>query len=72
KDRKDIPISYGQHVTMRNIDLECQHFFNVKSSDQYVLSDFTFENIKVKATANGDIDKSLIENFVINNVSINQ
>lgn len=72
KDRKDIPISYGQNVTMRNIDLECQHFFNVKSSDQYVLSDFTFENIKVKATANGDIDSTLIRNFVINNVIVNK
>ena len=34
KDRKDIPLSYSDHLTMRNIDFECETFFNVSPSDQ--------------------------------------
>ncbi len=70
KDRKDIPLSYGQDICMRNIQMECQHFFNVKASEQYRLSRFLFENLDIKATKNADIDTALIEDFSLVNVNI--
>lgn len=49
KDRKDIPLSYSSHVTMRNIRFKCDVFFNVIQSEQYKLSNFTFENLDIQA-----------------------
>ncbi len=71
KDRKDIPMSYSNHVTMRNIEFECNTFFDVQASDQYKLDNFVFENLKVKA-ANIQCDKSIIPHFTWKNVSLEQ
>lgn len=71
KDRKDIPLSYSNHITMRNIDIDCYVFFDVKKSDQYKLSDFCFENLTIRAKK-GKVDQSIIESFTMNNVKINQ
>lgn len=50
KGRSDIPLSYAENITMKNIDIDCDIYFNVKGDEsQYHLSDFTFENIKVRA-----------------------
>lgn len=69
--RPDTPMSYSSHVTMRNIDFECATFFQVKNApDQYVLSDFTFENINVKASKNASYDKELISNSKWKNVKV--
>lgn len=69
-DRKDMPISYSNNITMRNIDLNCNTFFNVKRSDQYQLSDFCFENLTIQAK-NGNFSKSFIAPFIVNNVTVN-
>lgn len=71
KDRKDIPISYSNNVTLRNIELECGHFFNVEKSDQYQMSDFTFENLTIKAK-NGNYDKNMIKSAIWKNIKINK
>lgn len=71
KDRKDTPLSYSNNITMRNIDIDCNVFFNVKKSDQYKLSDFCFENLTVRAKK-GKVDQSVIDSFTMNNVKINQ
>lgn len=71
KDRKDIPLSYSDHLTMRNIDFECETFFNVSPSDQYVLTNFTFENLTIKARK-GDYDAYFIKPFTCKNVKINK
>ena len=43
KDRKDPPMSYSDHITMRNCNVACDVFFNVeKQDDQYKLSNFHF------------------------------
>jgi hypothetical protein len=64
-------MSFGRNIVMRNIELECRTFFDVRrADDQYRLSDFTFENLKLKAE-NGACDKTLIENLVWKNVQIN-
>lgn len=72
KDRKDPPMSYSDHVTMRNIQLECDVFFNIQKSDQYQLSNFTFENLDIKANKKGDYDKEYITPSVWKNINVNQ
>lgn len=70
KGRKSTPMSYSDHITMRRIDFDCNVFFNVKQAeDQYHLSNFTFENLSVRA-ANADFHSEYVENFVINNVKV--
>lgn len=71
KGRKDIPLSYSNNVTMRNIKLECNTFFDVSASDQYQMKDFTFENLDITAK-NTACDKSTISNFVWNNVKVTE
>lgn len=70
KGRTDIPISRSNHVTMRNITFDCNVFFDVaKKPDQYELSNFTFENLKIKAKKT-DCDKTAIEAFTWENVEV--
>lgn len=71
KGQKEIPLSYSNHVTMRNIDLKCSNFFNVKNSNQYKLSDFTFENLNITADKSPVIHKEYIKDFTLKNVVVN-
>ena len=57
-------------TTMRNIDLDCTTFFNVKKSDQYRLSDFCFEDLDIRAKK-GQFDKDIVDRFVVKNVKVN-
>ena len=69
KGRESIPMSYSDHITMRNIEFECDIFFNVKQQeDQYHLSNFTFENLTIKAR-NIELFKSYVENFTLVNIN---
>jgi polygalacturonase len=68
--QKEAPLSYSSHVTMRNITLDCDVFFDVKKSDQYILSDFTFENLNILAKA-PDIYTEYIKNHTLKNVRVN-
>lgn len=71
-------ISRGQNVTMRNIRLDCENFFNVGISAgddpgyKAKLSNFSFENINVTAKKHLEIDTSIIENFKLKNVIVNK
>ena len=71
KGRKDMPLSYSNNVTLRNIDFECDVFFNVSKSEQYQLKDFTFENLNIKAK-DATCDKEIISNFVWKNVKVTE
>lgn len=65
------PLSYSSHVTMRNIDFDCDVFFDVNERpDQYRLSDFTFENLTVRTTKNNAFPRNYIENFTVKNVTV--
>ena len=68
KGRKDIPLSYGSHVTMQDIDFECDVFFNVEASDQYLLSDFLFKNLHIFVHEKAECNISIIKNFTFDNV----
>ena len=71
KGETEIPMSYGSHITMRNINLECSNFFNVGPSEQYKLSDFTFENLDLRVTRNAEFHPEYVDGFKMNNIVIN-
>lgn len=70
KGETEIPLSYADNITMRNIDVECGRFFDVSNSEQYRLSNFTFENLNIKSP-NPDVNSSFVDNFKLKNVKIN-
>ena len=70
KGEKDIKMSYAQNIILRNIDLECKVFFDVRNSDQYKLSNFTFENLKIQAEK-PQFNQDYIDGIVVKNVVIN-
>ncbi len=63
-------MSYGSHITMRNIKFTGETFFNVSASAQYKLSYFTFENLEITAD-NPVFLAGLVEHFTMSNVVIN-
>ena len=68
KGRKDKPMSYSDHITMRNCDVDCNVFFNAKQQEEvYHLSNFNFENITVRAK---DISfhPEIVEGFTHKNI----
>ncbi len=70
KGRETTPMSYSDHITMRNIKFDCNVFFNVKQMEsQYHLSNFTFENLEIKANKN-ELHKDYVENFTVKNVTV--
>lgn len=73
KGRKDPPLSYADHVTMRNINMECDIAFDVlKDESQYNLSNFIFENWKLKANKDPKIHADYIDGLVLKNMTINE
>ena len=55
---------------MKNCECECNTFFDVKTDEsQYILSDFTFENLQIKAKING-FKENAIRNVKIENVKV--
>lgn len=72
KGESGIKLSKANNITLKNIKLNCDIVFNVKQSDQYTLSAFTFENLNVQAAKKPEIQKEYIDGFTLNNVLINQ
>jgi polygalacturonase len=68
--RKDPIRSYSEHITLKNIDLRCEVFFDVDKSDNYQLGDFLFENLTIEAV-NNKIEKNLVKGFSLKNVKVN-
>ncbi len=72
KDRKEIPLSYADHIAMKNCKVECSTYFNVKEDrSQYLLSDFTFENLDITAEKSCFLPGA-VENFVIRDVTVEE
>lgn len=70
KDRTDIPLSYADNISMRDCSCECEHFFNVTKKDsEYLLSDFCFERLSIRAGING-YDESKISNMLYRDVEL--
>jgi len=70
KGRKDMPLSSCENVSLRNINLKCEVFYDLKPSENYKLSNFSFQNLNIKAV-NGSFDKSLIQGITLNKVKVN-
>lgn len=71
KGQSEMPLSYSSHITMKDIKMECDIFFDVDTSNQYKLSSFKFENLNIKANKKADIYRNLITDFTLNNVTVN-
>lgn len=70
KGRPDAPMSYADHITMRNCSCRCTRFVDlVKDESRYLLKDFTFENLTIEAEQ-GDLHGDAIENLTVNNVTV--
>ena len=70
KGEKDMITSVANNITMKNIKLDCEMGFNIEASDQYELSKFTFENIKLN-TQNAMIDNTeSINQLTLENVEV--
>ena len=52
KGREDIPMSYGEHITLRNCSVVCTRkaIDIVENPDQYILSDIVYENLTLTET----------------------
>ncbi len=70
KDRKDTPVSYSENITLKNIDLKCDIFFDIAINQYVKLKEFHFENLNIE-TKKGDIDKSIVDGFTLKNVKVN-
>lgn len=69
KDRKDIPLSYANNISFKNINIACDRFFAIsKNDEQYKLSNFSFDNVKVESRVLGSLD-DIVEGVVFNDVS---
>ncbi|MFD1768654.1 rhamnogalacturonidase [Sphingobacterium suaedae] len=71
KGESGIKMSYAQNITLRNITLDCDILFDVTNSDQYKLSNFTFDKMKVNAAKRPYIHQEYIESFKLNDVLVN-
>ena len=72
KDRKDVPMSYSDHITMRRCNVDADVFFNVEPrEEQYHLSNFLFEDLTIR-TPKGAYNESAVENFTIKNVKVTE
>lgn len=72
KGREDIPLSYADNITLKDIDITCNTYFGVtKADDQYKLTNFIFENLNIITRKNGFKD-DIIENLFLNNVVVTE
>ncbi|SFT76095.1 Glycosyl hydrolases family 28 [Algoriphagus locisalis] len=70
KGKEEVPLSYSDHITMKNMDLECDIFFDVAITEHDRLSDFTFENLNIRA-AKADFEPDFVKGFEVKNVVVN-
>ena len=70
KGRTDVPLSYCENITLRNIELDCEVFFDIAIGQYDRLSNFTFDKLTVNAK-NESYDKTLIKGLIFSDVMIN-
>ena len=72
RDRKDIPLSYAQNITLQDCTCTCKMYCNVQAcEEQYKLSKFTFKNLTIKAK-DCSFDERIYTDAVVENVQIEQ
>lgn len=70
KGTTEIPISICDNITLSNIELECEVFFNIESNEFNKLSNFKFENLNITAK-NSAINKTFINGLQLSSVNVN-
>ncbi|MCE7040980.1 glycoside hydrolase family 28 protein [Dyadobacter sp. CY312] len=70
KGRKDVPLSYSDNISLKNISLKCEVFFDVSPGEHDRLSNFKFENLDVTAK-NAAYDKTVVAGINFDNVKVN-
>jgi polygalacturonase len=65
------PKSSASGITMRNCTVQCNRFLNIKESEQYTLSDFTFENLNISASQEDNTELDFVRNVRMKNVIVN-
>ena len=68
--RPDVPLSFCNHVRLKNIELRCDTFFDVAISEHDRLANFTFENVVVDSK-NAAIDHNVVDGLTLQNVTLN-
>lgn len=68
--RKDVPLSYSDHISLKNIKLDCEIFFDVAVTEYDKLSNFAFENLTLKAKT-PEINKAIVNGFTLKKVEVN-
>lgn len=71
KGEKGIKYSAADHVTFRNIQLECEKVFNTTKSDQYTVSQVTLENVKLTTAKDQELHPDYIKQLEFSDVSVN-
>ncbi len=70
KGKKEAPLSYSENITLRNIELKCDIFFDIAIGETNRLSNFTFENLNIVAK-NSAYNKGVINGVTFSNVVVN-
>jgi polygalacturonase len=70
KGREEVPLSYSENITLKNIDLDCNVFFDIAITEHDRLSMFTFENLTIEAEKDA-YDVELIDGLTFSNVVVN-
>jgi len=70
KGRKDVPLSYSDNISLKNIKLKCDVFFDVSPGEYDKLSKFKFENLDITAK-NAAYNKSVVDDITFENVKVN-
>lgn len=70
KGRKDVPPSYCDNISLKNVNLKCEVFFDVNPGKYDKLSKFNFEDLNITAQ-NSAYDKTVIQGFRLKNVRVN-
>ncbi|MFT4092754.1 MAG: glycosyl hydrolase family 28 protein [Niabella sp.] len=65
------PRSFARHITMRNSTVKCNDFLNIKSSQQYTLSDFMLENLDITASGGTGTTLDFIKDLRLKNIIVN-
>ncbi len=72
KDRKDQPLSYAEHITMKDCDCICDTFFDViADEEQYLLTDFTLKDLQIKARVD-NFSEDKLRSVVYENVQVEE
>lgn len=70
-DEEEMPASESYQIRMENIEYECDNWFNVKYSDYYTLSDFSFKNMNIISKKEPNTSVAGIRNVLLDKLVVN-